>query len=234
MNPAAGYPFWDKRSGRLVIAYVRKSALRLHRMPLVKTHFAIFLDPRLPGRRRNSSRIHRKPPRQGPLSPDFGPLGKRTRPRKEESKVDISPQSQDPHRVATGDRGPFDPFDEVCTQTQGPPQTRPGRDDLSRRDLHALRQQRGYAMKDSKAPPCARLRNRDEVESARGLSMKKSRAQQDVAQACEPAVAEQRWDKRFRRADAHLNCVTNKAILKYHAQWRNTEMQLFRNTPSNL
>ena len=64
---------------------------------------------------------------------------------------------RDPHGMATGDRGPFDPFDEVCTQTQGPPTTRSGYDYLSRRDPHELHKQKGYARKDSKASPCARL-----------------------------------------------------------------------------
>ena len=54
-------------------------------------------------------------------------------------------------------------------------------DDFSYRDPHDLCKQRGYARKDSKASLCARLRKMGEVESARGLSMKESRTQQDAA-----------------------------------------------------
>ena len=92
-----------------------------------------------------------------------------------------------------------------------------GYDDRSHRDLHELRKQGGYARKDSKASLCARLQKMDEVESARGLSMKGNRTQQDVMDSYEPAVLEQRLDKRCRRADAHLNFATNKAITKHHA-----------------
>ena len=90
--------------------------------------------------------------------------------------------------MATDDQGPPDSFDEACTQTLGPPVTRTGYDDLSHRDLHELRKQGGYERKGSKASPCARLRKMDEVDSGRGLSMERGRAQQDVAGACEPAV----------------------------------------------
>ena len=133
--------------------------------------------------------------------------------------------------MATDDRGPFDSFDEVRTQTQGPPVTRSDFDDLSHRDLYALRGQRGYARKDSKASLCARLQKMDEEESERGLPMKRSRTQQDVMDSCDPAVLGQRLDKRCRRADAHLNFATNKEITKHHAQWREKGAQLFRNTP---
>ena len=74
----------------------------------------------------------------------------------------------------------------------------------------------------------------DELESARGLSMKRGRTQQDVAEARQPAVLEQRLDKRRRRADAHLNFVMDKEFSKHHAQWWGEGMQLFRDTPSNL
>ena len=132
--------------------------------------------------------------------------------------------------MTTGDRGPFDSFDEVCTQAQGPPVTRTHYDDLPHRDLHAFCKQRGNAKKDSKASLCARLRKMDEVESARGLSMRRSRTQQDVMDSCEPVGSGQRLDKRRRRADARLNFVTNKESLNHHAQWRDKGMQLFRST----
>ena len=71
----------------------------------------------------------------------------------------------------------------------------------------------------------------DEVDSSRGLSTKKGRRQQDEEETSEPAVLEQRLDERCRRAEAHLNLVE---ISKYHAQWGDKGMQLFRNTPSTL
>ena len=130
--------------------------------------------------------------------------------------------------MATGDQGPFDSFDEVCTQTQGPADARTGYKELSHRDLHDLH---------GKTPnplPAHVLHKMDEVGSARGLSMKRGRAQKEMAESCEPAMGEQRADKRCRRAVAHLNFVTKKEILKHHAQWREKEMQLFRNTPLDL
>ena len=54
------------------------------------------------------------------------------------------------------------------------------------------------------------------------------------AERLNPEVDEDRVDKRYRRADANLNFVTNKEILKHHAQWREKGMQLFRNTPPDL
>ena len=75
------------------------------------------------------------PPSPDALSPDLAPLGKRARLRTEESQIDISPPPQDPHRVATDDQGPFDSFDAVCTQTQGPPDTQTGYEELSHRDF---------------------------------------------------------------------------------------------------
>ena len=139
-----------------------------------------------------------------------------------------------PPRKATDDQGPVDSFDEVCTQTQGPTDLRTDYDDLSHRDLHDLWKQRGCARRDSKASLCARLRKMDEVESARGLPMKRSRTQQDAADSREPVELGRRSDKRCRRADTYLNFVTNKEISKQHAQWRERGMQLFRNTLSNL
>ena len=76
------------------------------------------------------------PPSPDALSPDLAPAGKRTRLRAEESQIDIGSPSQDAHRVATDDRGTFDSFDEVCTQTQCPPATRTGYEELSHQDLH--------------------------------------------------------------------------------------------------
>ena len=161
-------------------------------------------------------------------------LGKRIKLRKEASQIDIGPTSQDPHCVATHDRGPFDSFDEVCTQTQGPPLTLTGYEDLSHRDLHELCKQSGYARRDSKASLCARLHKMDGVDSARVLSTKRGRTQEEMAESCEPNVEEQRLDKRCRRADAHLNFVTDKEISRHHAHWWDKEGQLFWNTPSNL
>ena len=74
----------------------------------------------------------------------------------------------------------------------------------------------------------------DEVNSARGLSMKRGRTQKEAAESFEPAVEERRLDKRCRRAAAHLNFVTYKEISRRHAQWCDKEMQVFWNTPSNL
>ena len=136
--------------------------------------------------------------------------------------------------MATDDRGPFDSFDEVCTQTQGPPATRTGYEELSHRDLHDLRKQRGYARKGPKASPCTRLRKMDEVDTARGSPMKRGRIQKATVESGEPAVEERRVDKRYRRADAHLNFATDKEILKQHGQWWGKEMQFFWNAPSNL
>ena len=81
---------------------------------------------------------------------------------------------------------------------------------------------------------CARLQGMDEVESARGPPLKKSFTQQDAADSREPVVLGRRPDKRCRRAEAYLDFVTNKEISKQHAQWREKEMQLLRNTPSSL
>ena len=123
--------------------------------------------------------------------------------------IDIGAPSRDPHRVATDARWPFGSFDEVCSQIRGPPAPRAGYEELYRRDLHDLCKQRGYARKDSEDSHCTRLHKMDEVESARGLSTNRGRAQKKLAESCEPAVEEQRLDKRRRRADAHLNLVAN-------------------------
>ena len=64
--------------------------------------------------------------------------------------------------------------------------------------------------------------------------MKRGRIQKEIVKSGEPAVEEQRAAKRCRRADAHLNFVTNKEIPKQHGQWRETEMQFVRNTSSNM
>ena len=66
------------------------------------------------------------------------------------------------------------------------------------------------------------------------VDKKRGRTQEDVAETCEPAVLEQRLDKRCRGADDHLNFLTNEEILKHHAQRRDKGGQLFRNTPSSL
>ena len=57
-----------------------------------------------------------------------------------------------------------------------------------------------------------------EVESARGLSLKRNRTQQDAADSHEPAVFGRRSDKRCRRADAYLNFVASEEISEQHAQ----------------
>ena len=111
--------------------------------------------------------------------------------------------------MATDDQGSPDSFDVARTQTQGPPHTRADYNGVSHRDLHALRKRRGFAKKGPKASLCTRLRKMGEVESARGLSTKRSRTQQYAMDSCEPTVLGQRLDKRPRRADAHLNFVTN-------------------------
>ena len=110
--------------------------------------------------------------------------------------------------MATDDQGPFDSFDEVCTQAQGPPTTRTGNEPMSHQDLRDLCRQTGYARRDSKVSLCARLKKMDEVYSGRGPSIKAGRTQQDVAEACDPVASGQLLDKRCRRADAHLNFVT--------------------------
>ena len=122
-----------------------------------------------------------------------------------------------PPCVATDDQGPLDPSDKACTRTRGPPVLRTDYDTRPHRNLHELRKQRGYARKDAKAPLCARLRKMDEADSARGLSGKRSRAQQDVVDSREPVVAGRQPNYRRRQADAYLNSVANKEILKQHA-----------------
>ena len=91
------------------------------------------------------------------------------------------PRRTIPPCVATDDQGPPDSFHEACTQTQGPPDLRAEYDALSHRDLHELCKQRCYARMDSKPSLFARLRKIDDVDSARGLSVKQSRVQQDGA-----------------------------------------------------
>ena len=70
----------------------------------------------------------------------------------------------------------------------------------------------------------------DEVDRVRGSSLKRRRAPKGLGETGESAVEEQKVDKRFRRAGAHLNFQTNREILKHHGQWREKEMQLFLNT----
>ena len=65
-----------------------------------------------------------------------------------------------------------------------------------------------------------------EVDSARGLSVKRSRTKQDVVEPRELVTTGRQPDKRRRQADAYLNFATNKKILKRHAQWRDKGMQL--------
>ena len=146
----------------------------------------------------------RNPTSPGPLCPDFAPSGERTRFGMEESQNDVRPVSPDPPqrslppRMATCDQGPLASINEVCAQTQGPPEMRTDYDDLSHRDLHDLCKQRGFAKKDPNASLCTRLRKMDEVESARGLSPKGNQTQQDAADSREPAVLGRRSDKRCR------------------------------------
>ena len=131
-----------------------------------------------------SSDLNKRPdhPPAGPLSRDVAPPGKRTRYGMGTLPRDVAPSRRSmPPSVATGDQGPLDSFDKACTQTQGPPVLWADYAALSHRDLHELRKQRGYARKDSEAFPCAQLRKMDEADSARRLSAKRSRAQQNAA-----------------------------------------------------
>ena len=74
----------------------------------------------------------------------------------------------------------------------------------------------------------------DGVECARGPSLKRNRTQKVAADSREHVELVRRSDKRCRQADAFLNFVTKKEISKRRAQWRDTGMQLLRNTPSTL
>ena len=133
--------------------------------------------------------------------------------------------------MATDDQGPLDSFEQTCTQTVGPPTATTDYDRLSHRDLHDLCKQRGYARKDSKASLCTRLKKMDEVATSRAMSTKRSRDHQDEQELSEPPVDRRVFDKRRRKADAYLNFVANKEILKQHAQWWDKEMQIFWNNP---
>ena len=95
---------------------------------------------------------------------------------------------------------------------------------------YQLRKQRGYAREDSEASPRAQLREMDEVDSARRLSSRRSRAQQNAVDSRELAKTGRQHDTRRRQADAYLNSATKEEILKQHAQCRLAEMQLLRNT----
>ena len=136
--------------------------------------------------------------------------------------------------MATDDQEPLDSFDAACTQTQGPPTVRTGYEELSHRDPRDLRKQRGDAREDSKASPRTRLHKKDEVDHWRGLSQKRNRISKGPVESGDPDVDEHRVDKRYRRADAHLNFATKKEILKQHGQLRTKEMQVFLGYPSNL
>ena len=72
----------------------------------------------------------------------------------------------------------------------------------------------------------------DEVDSARRLYTKRSRAQQNAADSRELATTGRQHDTRRRQAYAYLNFATNKEILKRYAQCRLEGMQVLRNTPS--
>ena len=161
----------------------------------------------------------RFPPSPDARSPALAPLGKRARLGTGESQLDFDAPTLEPHCVATDDRGPLDSFDDACTQTQGPPTTRTGYEELSHRDHHDFRAQRGYARKDSKASPFTRKHKMDEADHWRGLPQKRNRVSKDPAASGDPDVEEHRADKRFRRADAHLNFATNKETRKQHGQW---------------
>ena len=71
----------------------------------------------------------------------------------------------------------------------------------------------------------------DEVDSARRLSSRRSRAQQNAVDSRELAKTGRQHDTRRRQADAYFNSATKGEILKQHAQCRQAEMQLLRNTP---
>ena len=82
---------------------------------------------------------HYPPPSPDARSPALALLGTRARLRTEDTQIDIGEPSLEPHRVATDRQGPFDSSDESCAQTQGPPVTRTGYEELSHRDLHDSR-----------------------------------------------------------------------------------------------
>ena len=81
-----------------------------------------------------------------------------------------------------------------------------------------MRKQRGYARKYSKASLCTRLKKMDVVETSRVLSAKRSRTCQEEQDLSEQPVARRDTEKRRRKADAYMNFVANKEILKQHAQ----------------
>ena len=64
--------------------------------------------------------------------------------------------------------------------------------DLSHRDPHDLRKQRGFARKDSKPPQGTRLREMDEVDQARGSSLKRGRTPRELGETGDSVVDEQR------------------------------------------
>ena len=86
VNLAPRYPFTDKHSRWLAIAYAGKSAPRQNQGPLVRTPLTILSDLSPPWKRRTSTRILRSapwiyrrpnPPSPIPLSPDLGRRGLR-------------------------------------------------------------------------------------------------------------------------------------------------------------
>ena len=163
-----------------------------------------------------SADLNKRPdhPPAWPHSCDSAPSGRRTR-------YGVGTLPQDARRLSHAvpflRQGPPNSSDKACTQHQSPPDLRTDYDTRPHRDLHELRKQRGFARKDSKASLCARLHRTDEVDSAHGMSAKRSRAQQDVVDSRELVMTGRQPDKRRRQADAFLNFATNQEILTRYA-----------------
>ena len=77
---------------------------------------------------------------------------------------------------------------------------------------YQLRKQRGYAREDSEASPRAQLRKMDEVDSARRLYAKRSRAQQKAVDSRELAMTGRQHDTRGRQAEAYLDFLNTQPI----------------------
>ena len=173
----------------------------------------------------------KEPPLPGSTSPDLTQTGKRTRLDQDDFDPLVLARDTPLPSMATGDQGPLDSFDQTCTQTMGPPTVQTDYDHLPHRDLHDLCRQRGYARKDSKASLCARLKKMDEVATSRVLSAKRSRTHQEEQELSEQPVARRDNEKRRRKADAYMNFVANKEILKQQAPWWDKGMQIFWDNP---
>ena len=176
----------------------------------------------------------KEPPAPGSTSPNLTQSVKRTRLDQDDfDTLELARDTPIPS-MATDDQGPLDSFEQTCTQTVGPPTATTDYDRLSHRDLHDLCKQRGYAHKDSKASLCTRLRKMDEVATSRAMSTKRSRDHQDGQELSEPPVDRRMFDKRRRKADAYLNFVANKEILKQHAHVKISSSHQNREYPKRL